>query len=282
MTDCRKFDISISIVSYAPSLTVLRDTIGSLVDSLEFARKEGSLKTVQLVLVDNGPGTENTSRLAEILCGVEKKASYISTKVISGHGNVGFGAGHNLAISANDSTFYLVLNPDVLLEPQTIYEAIKVMVGNSDVGLLCPQAVDEEGMKQYLCKRYPSLLDLGLRGFAPSLFRRLFQKRLDRYEMRDVCSAEKGIWDVPIVSGCFMFFRQPVLEKLGGFSPDYFLYFEDFDLSLRSQKLAQVVYAPAVRISHFGGYASGKGWRHISMFVSSGYTFFQTHGWKLW
>ena len=88
--------------------------------------------------------------------------------------------------------------------------------------------------------------------------------------------------DVPIVSGCFMFFRRDVLDAVGGFSPDYFLYFEDFDLSLRVSKVARIAYVPAVRIVHHGGDAARKGLKHIWMFTRSAVTFFNTHGWRWW
>lgn len=76
-----------------------------------------------------------------------------------------------------------------------------------------------------------------------------------------------------IVSGCFMLFRTDALKALGGFDERYFLYFEDFDLSLRAQKLGRVVYYPGVRIQHYGGGAGRKGWRHIKMFLRSALTF---------
>ena len=86
---------------------------------------------------------------------------------------------------------------------------------------------------------------------------------------------------VPLVSGCFMFFRKKVLDRLGGFSPRYFLYFEDFDLSLRTALVADVVYVPAVRILHHGGYAAKKGLRHVRLFCASALRFYRTHGWKV-
>ena len=42
-----------------------------------------------------------------------------------------------------------------------------------------------DGTTEYLCKRYPAVIDLALRGFAPRFVRALFRRRLDRYEMRD-------------------------------------------------------------------------------------------------
>ncbi len=60
-----------------------------------------------------------------------------------------------------------------------------------------------------------------------------------------------------------MLFRTEVLKKLGGFDPRYFLYFEDYDLSLRTHEVARVAYVPSVRVLHHGGDAARKGWTHI-------------------
>ena len=59
-----------------------------------------------------------------------------------------------------------------------------------------------------------------------------FRKRLVRYECSDYPddSVTKG---VAIISGCFMLAKTKSLVTAHGFSSDYFLYFEDFDLSLK-------------------------------------------------
>jgi len=44
---------------------------------------------------------------------------------ISGHGNIGYGAAHNLAIRRADSDFHLILNPDVLIDKATFVEACR-------------------------------------------------------------------------------------------------------------------------------------------------------------
>ena len=99
--------------------------------------------------------------------------------------------------------------------------------------------------------------------------------------MRDL-SEDEVASDIPIASGCFMLARADVLRSLGGFSPRYFLYFEDFDLSLRLSRIAAIAYVPTVRIVHLGGEAARKGLLHQRLFVRSALTFSSTHGWKLW
>jgi GT2 family glycosyltransferase len=72
----------------------------------------------------------------------------------------------------------------------------------------------------------------------------------------------------------------PALRAVGGFDERYFLYFEDFDLSLRLGEHGRLVFEPAMRIVHHGGYAARKGLRHVRYFLRSGIRFFNDHGWR--
>lgn len=167
-----------------------------------------------------------------------------------------------------------------MLHPaDALRNALDFMGNNQECGLLTPLAYGANGERQFLCKRFPGIFDLGLRGFAPPWIRRLFKKRLERYEMAEM-SEDQVFWDPPIVSGCFMLFRGDVLKSLNGFDPDYFLYFEDFDLSLRAAQISRIAFTPQVRIIHGGGYASRKGAWHIWQFVKSGVTFYRKFGLK--
>lgn len=270
--------LSISVVAFHPDLALLEDTLMSAIAGLR--RLNGLWRTMgcsalgRVYLVDNG-GTEVpptwAARLAEV--GSE-------LVVLRDHGNVGYGRGHNLAIERADSQFHLVLNPDVIMEPDTLSLAIELMEQHADVGLVVPEVRDPQGKLQFLCRRYPNVFDLLLRGFAPRSIRNVFANRLHRYEMRDAYEASEEIWDPAVVSGCFMFFRTNVLRALGGFDPRYFLYFEDYDLSVRTAKVARILYSTRVRIIHYGGGAARKGGLHMRLFAASAIRFYNRFGWR--
>jgi GT2 family glycosyltransferase len=94
---------------------------------------------------------------------------------------------------------------------------------------------------------------------------------------------EKVVQGVPIASGCFMLLRRAAFDAVGGFSPQFFLYFEDFDLSIRLRQAGwEIAYLPSMVITHYGGNAAKKGLAHIRMFVSSAVLFFNLHGWRLY
>lgn len=272
--------LAISIVTHAPDLAVLAQVLDHLGRALRRAEGDGLLSKAWLAVVDNGPGAGWRAPLQALLDTADWP---MATRLYSGHGNIGYGAGHNLAFPSGEAQFRLILNPDVLLEEDALSAGLRFLAVHPAAGLVAPQAWGGDGRRQYLCKRYPSVLDLSLRGFAPGRLRRWFQARLDRYELREQ-AADAVLWDPPIASGCFMLCRQTAWQQVGGFCPDYFLYFEDFDLSMRLTALgdARLVYVPAVRIVHLGGYAARKGVRHIALFLRAAVRFFHRHGWRWW
>lgn len=260
--------LTISIVTFKPDPTELRATLDSLSGALSgFDRAQ-----IAITIVDNSPKDTISDLLQTAL-------SSWNYKIIQGHGNIGFGRAHNLAMEMLGQ-YHLVLNPDIQMEPDALQLAINFLAKNRTCGLISPHAVWPDGQRQYLCKQFPAVFDLLLRGFAPSIIRAAFNKRLCRYEMRDETQGDI-FWNPPIISGCFMFFRSGVLQKTGGFDPKYFLYFEDFDISLRASRLARTAYVPSIKIIHAGGHASRKGLWHIRRFIRSAAQFYATYGMKL-
>lgn len=266
--------LSISIVGYRPNKEQFAHTLATLEKACDALRDARPGLTINVFLIDNG-GMGDCAPYIDSL-----REHGIAGTVIGGQGNVGYGRGHNLAIERTQSRYHLVLNPDIDLAPEALLNALRVLESQPDIGLLSPHIADETGRQQFLCRRYPTVFDLFVRGFLPRGFRKPFENRLARYEMRDVIDDKNVVWDPPIVSGCFMLYRTEVLKKIGGFDPRYFLYFEDYDLSLRTHDVARVAYVPSVRVLHHGGDAAGKGWTHIKLFIASAYKFFNRFGWK--
>ncbi|PVX82297.1 hypothetical protein C7402_109150 [Paraburkholderia unamae] len=267
--------VSVSVVVFHPDRQLLARTFASLAEAGAALAQAVPGTSIHLYLVDNGGMPDMPDGGFAVLA-----RAGIGCTVLGGHGNVGYGRGHNLAIALASSRYHLVLNPDVDIEPGALVEAVAFLDAHPEAGLLTPAIVDDAGQLQYLCRQFPTLTDLFVRGFLPRAARRPFEGRLARYEMRAQINERDTIWDPPIVSGCFMLFRTDVLKKLAGFDARYFLYFEDYDLSLRAHDVARVVYAPSVRVLHHGGGASRKGLAHIRMFLASAFKFYNRFGWK--
>lgn len=258
--------LSVSCVTFSSDYEVLVKTIDSLAQSCDFAKSEGLLKKVNLYLIDNGPDCENLGLLKRICENNIRNFDYI--EVISGQGNVGYGAANNLAILNSDSEFHLVLNPDVIISIEAIQLSIDYLNSNPIVGLLAPDAFEPSGVRQYLAKRNPELIVLAARALNLKLINKLIQHKLNRYEYRDQIPSGNPL-DIDLASGCFMFCRTKELKKIGGFNPDYFMYFEDYDLCRRLRGSSKIHFVPSVKIIHAGGGAARKGLRHIIYFVCS-------------
>ena len=261
-------DLSVSIVTYDLNLPLLTRCIASLRVAVERAVDLGRLNAWQLTIIDNG---NNRRQLEAITAG--------EFTLISNTGNPGYGTAHNQAILYAKSRFHLILNPDVELDPGSVSLAIGQLGSDPDIAMIGPAGVDATGEPAYLAKRCPSLGVLLLRGFAPEWIARRFDSALAAYEYRDLSDQVPS--EVTLLSGCCLFTNTRSLQRVRGFDESYFLYFEDFDLSMRLANVGRLVHLPTSRIVHHGGNTAAKGWRHLLWFTQSAVRFFNTWGWRL-
>lgn len=279
MQDQPNISLSIGIVCFNSTESELRALIASILDSVAKLKESFSLPAVPVYLIDN---SENKNLSLEIFSDYKEKAGNLDVelRLLHGQGNIGYGSAHNLLLEKIGSDFHLLLNPDVIVGKESLVSGITFMNENPDVVATSPYAEYENGDRQYLCKRYPSVLTFLIRGFFPGPLKKLYKARLAAFEMRDL-SDDEPYKDVQLISGCFMLCRSDALKQVKGFDENYFLYFEDFDLSLRLRKIGSIAYLPTMRIKHAGGYAAKKGAGHLRLFIKSGIRFFNAHGWRL-
>jgi GT2 family glycosyltransferase len=254
--------LSISCVYFDTDEAVFEQTIQSLANSIEHAKQNGLIIDAELHLINNNPQKDQWFK--------DKSKTFEPwfNKSIchTGHGNIGYGRGNNLAISSVTSDFHLVLNPDVFLAEDNIFNAIHHMKNNQQLDALAADAFDHENNRLYLAKRQPSVLVLFARAVNSTWLNKLLKQQLDRYEYRDLITTTMNSLEIELMSGCYMLIRTPVLKSINGFDERYFLYFEDFDLSRRLEKKSLVF---SVKIHHLGGRASRKGAKHFKMFFTS-------------
>jgi GT2 family glycosyltransferase len=275
--------LTVSIVTYRPDLVLLDKTLRTLATALGVARQEGLLRGANVALIDN-TGVRATAA-AVVKLGKECfRDTGVTMTYLHGHANIGYGTAHNLVMHGGSTNYHLVLNPDVELAADALASALRFFAAHADIGVIAPASFRADGSREYLCKRYPSFVDLAVRGFAPRLLRPLFKRRLARYEMREETNTlpeGKVLSPVAIMSGAFMIARRKAIDATGGFDPNFFLYFEDFDWSVRLNRVTKSAYVPSVRVVHHGGRAAAKGLRHVAYFGKSAIRFFGKHGWKL-
>jgi GT2 family glycosyltransferase len=195
---------------------------------------------------------------------------------ISTRTNLGYGRANNLAIrdSVRRHKYHVVCNPDIALGPNILTQLYNLLETRTDVGLCGPRVIGTDGQLHYLCKRAPSLMDLAVRRFAPETW---FPERRFRYEMRDYSYEEE--MEPTFISGCFMFFRSAVLDRLDGFDERFFLYMEDVDLSRRAQELARNLYYPRNHVVHAHHGGAHKSLRLLLHFGASVLRYFDKWGW---
>ncbi|MFT3902293.1 MAG: glycosyltransferase family 2 protein [Niabella sp.] len=250
------FQITASIVLYKQAMDAVKQTIESFLAT--------KLK-VQLFLVANSPLPE-----------LDGFADDPRVHIIHAYDNPGFGKGHNLAIrKAGDSQYYLVLNPDTSFEPGVLETLFDYMEANPDVGNVMPKVLYPDGSLQRLCKLLPTPLNVWSRRFMPAPG--WAQKLNRKYELHDF--DYNSIMPIPNLSGCFMFIRNDVLRKTGGFDERFFLYLEDIDLNRRIAQHAKTVFYPYVSLTHHytrGSYNNRKLLRHH---IVSAIKYFNKWGW---
>jgi GT2 family glycosyltransferase len=270
--------LSVSIVLYNNPFAQVEKTISSLLGAAQILLQSNPDRGINIQVVDHSEDAASREQMQVTLSGLVPESS-IEFEFLESRGNQGFALGHNRVIRRAHSQFHLVLNPDVEVQAQALLRGIDFLQQHQDAVLVSPLVTDEQGRQQFLCKAYPSVLVLLLRAFAPLFVQTLFRRRLAHYELQNLCSGGEVV-EVPLASGCFMLARTAALQSIGGFAEHYFLYFEDFDLSLRLARLGRVLFLPSMQIVHHGGYAARKGWRHIGLFMRSGWVFFRDNGWK--
>jgi GT2 family glycosyltransferase len=254
-------NLTCSIVLYKDDKAILLSTIESLLYSrIEF----------KLFLIDNSP----TKELGNII--VDDRIIYIHNP-----SNPGFGASHNIAIKKAielNSTYHLVLNPDIYFDQGNVNRIIEFMELNQEIGHLMPKILFPDNSIQYLCKRNPTFFDLFARAFLPNFINFFFQKRLDRYTYKDY-DYDKLILDVPYLSGCFMFLRMSTLKEVGYFDDKFFMYLEDADITRRFLQVSRTVYFPGAIVYHRYGGLTHKKWKYKLITIQSAFIYFNKWGW---
>lgn len=265
--------LSVCIVVYKVNPAHLE----SLISSLELAIKTSSLfdESIEVLIINNGTEDELLKRV----CGNFVESNSFSLEIVNAGKNLGYGRAHNIGIGKTTAKYHLIVNPDVVLDKASLEIGIKFLEENNDAIAICPEGSGEKGEKLYLAKSYPTVFVLFLRLLGIEVESGYIAEKLKKYELRDDTDTVNPV-TVMIMSGCFMLCRSDRLKEIGGFDSRYFMYFEDFDLSMEMNKFGQLYYVPAMRIVHYGGNASKKGLDHIIFFIKSGFRFFNKYGWK--
>jgi GT2 family glycosyltransferase len=163
-------------------------------------------------------------------------------RFIENDANRGFGAAINQACSGSQSTYVAVLNDDAVAGPRWLGELVSAAESRPEIGMFASQVrlmgretLDSAGM--LICADGSSKQ----RGHGASP---------DKYSRGE---------EALLPSGSAALYRRDMLEQIGGFDEDFFLYCEDTDVGLRARWAGwKCWYAPAALVSHHYSHSAGR------------------------
>ena len=183
--------------------------------------------------------------------------------------NVGFGRANNQGFEAAEGTYTLILNPDTVVQEDTLEVCIEYLQSHPEVGGLGIKGIDGTGKFLPESKR-------GLPTPMTALWKitglsRIFPKSafFARYHMGHL--DPDGNHKVDILVGCFMMVPTALLIEVGGFDPRYFMYGEDIDLSYEILKTGRENhYISDSQIIHYKGESTKRGsLNYVKMFYQA-------------
>lgn len=268
-------EITISLVIFDQDFGELKQCILSIAKNVEYIKKRRNINRPITYIIQNDDNPNIGKGLDRLQSLIENDLEIISIK---GHGNIGFGSGHNLVIGKKLGEFHLIINADVLISDDTLFCCIEWLKMNEQSALVTPTGYNKNGSNVYLSKRYPSLICLLTRGLGLTNLSATLKEINKKYCYEERYPLAEPM-DIEIASGCFMLIRSHIFRKIGGFDESFFLYFEDFDLSIRARSEGTIVQLPN-SIIHDGGNTAKKGIQHITYFIKSALIFYKKHGIK--
>lgn len=210
--------------------------------------KSGNNLDMEVFVVDNNSVDGSVEMLRE---------KFPEVRLMANRENLGFSKANNMAIHKAAGKFILLLNPDTVVEDDTLPLVVDFMEKHEDAGGLGVKMLDGKGRFLPESKRgLPSpgvafSKIFGLSALFPKS--RIFGKYHLGYLDND------KIHQVDVLSGAFMLLRKAALDKAGILDEDFFMYGEDIDLSHRLVKAGyKNYYYPGTRIIHYKGESTKK------------------------
>lgn len=224
-------EISAVIVNYNAGQWLAR-SVNALLDSS---------MPVQLLVVDN-------NSVDDSLDGISQPLKQGRLQLIRNPDNQGYGRACNQLLADTRAEYFLLLNPDCVLEKDTVEQLQQCLLDEPDAAIAGALVLDVDGGEQRACRRRePSpkrsiVTMLGLETWFPGAGVNM------REPLPSSCTP------VDAVSGALLLVRAACFRQLGGFDEAYFLHCEDLDLFRRVRDAGwQILFQPKARAQHAKG-----------------------------
>ena len=175
--------------------------------------------------------------------------------IVMNEKNLGFAKASNILLSEANGDFFLFLNPDCQIHPNTIERMWDAVVSRPDVGIAGCLVRNTDGSEQAGCRRR-----------VPTPARTLIRVlHLDRpfpfLREKGIAMYQEPLPAEPIyveaISGAFMLVRRSSIEDVGPMDEQYFLHCEDLDWCMRFRRKGwKILFVPDVGITHHKGRCS--------------------------
>ncbi len=235
---------------------------------LHSVQKACSGLEVEIFVVDNNSVDGSVKMVRE---------KFPEVNLIENKENKGFSTANNQAIKISKGAYVLLLNPDTIVEDDTLRKVIDFMDSHPDAGGLGVKMLDGKGKFLPESKRgLPTPLVAFFKVFGLSaLFPR--SKLFNTYHL-GYLDKEKT-HQVDVLAGAFMLIRRSVLDITGLLDETFFMYGEDIDLSYRITRAGyKNYYFPGTRIIHYKGESTKKSsLNYVFMFYNAMIIFARKH-----
>lgn len=207
-------DMSIILVSYNTK-DLTRNCLNSLYEKttgLEF----------EIFVVDNNSKDGSPDMVEQ---------EFPDVKLIRNSDNKGFGAANNIAVRQAQGKYIFCLNTDTLL----VNNAINIMFDfmekeeNQNVGVCGGLLMDKDKNPYGYGGKLPSITDILWKFGFRQLFKEQYKKYLRGFDFKE----GKCVYDIGYICGADIMFRKSVLDMVGLFDENFFMYFEESELCKR-------------------------------------------------
>jgi N-acetylglucosaminyl-diphospho-decaprenol L-rhamnosyltransferase len=219
-------------------------------------QKHGSSKKVSIVIVTHNSAAVIEKCLASIPAGIktyivdnDSKDATVdivnksATKtILLKSKNIGFGRANNLALEKVTTEFSLLLNPDTVLQPNSIQKLLEAADKYPDAAIIAPMLYHEDGSLQ--------------QSYKTTVFRRERSNAKYIEPEGDLCAES--------LSGAVMLLRMACFKKIGFFDPEIFLFYEDDDICIKASAAGHsLVLTPDAKITHLMGRSSPPSLKYV-------------------
>lgn len=205
------------------------------------------------------------------------KEKFPWVKLIANEENVGFAKANNQAVELSIGKYILYLNPDTIVPEDCFEKCIAYMDAHEKVGALGCRLIDGKGIFLPESKRGFPTAQAAF--FKISGLSSIFKKStfFNQYHLGFLSEHETN--EVDVLVGCFMFCRKTVIDEVGSFDEEYFMYGEDIDLSYKIKQAGfSNVYFPETTVIHYKGESTKKGsLNYVKMFYQAMIIFAKKH-----